>query len=95
MLGVPDYQVEESGPDHQKSFRATVRVGGQVLGSGQGRTKKAAEQQAAEVAWRAITAESDGLAPEDGRENGRKNGNLRDPDGGPEGGPENGRGPER
>ena len=78
MLGVPDYQVEESGPDHQKSFRATVRVGGQVLGAGQGRTKKAAEQQAAEVAWRAITAESEGLAPENGRENGRENGNLRD-----------------
>jgi len=65
MLGVPDYQVEESGPDHQKSFRATVRVGGKVLGSGMGRTKKAAEQQAAEVAWRAITADSagDDLAP--------------------------------
>jgi ribonuclease-3 len=78
MLGVPDYQVEESGPDHQKSFRATVRVGGQVLGAGQGRTKKAAEQQAAEVAWRAITAESEGLVPENGRENGRENGNLRD-----------------
>ena len=60
MLGVPDYQVEESGPDHQKSFRATVRVGGQVLGAGQGRTKKAAEQQAAEAAWRAITAEAAG-----------------------------------
>jgi len=64
-MGVPDYQVEESGPDHQKSFRATVRVGGRVLGSGVGRTKKAAEQQAAEVAWRAITADSarDDLAP--------------------------------
>ena len=64
-MGVPDFQVEESGPDHQKSFRATVRVGGRVLGSGMGRTKKAAEQQAAEVAWRAITADSarDDLAP--------------------------------
>jgi ribonuclease-3 len=49
--GVPEYQVEESGPDHQKSFRAVVRVGGQILGSGEGRTKKAAEQQAAEAAW--------------------------------------------
>jgi len=49
-----------------------------VLGAGQGRTKKAAEQQAAEVAWRAITAEPEGLAPESGRENGRENGNLRD-----------------
>ena len=58
MLGVPDYQVEESGPDHQKSFRAAVRVGGRVLGSGQGRTKKEAEQHAAEAAWTAINAES-------------------------------------
>ncbi len=57
-LGVPEYQVEESGPDHAKSFRAAVRVGGRTLGSGTGRTKKAAEQQAAEAAWRAITAES-------------------------------------
>jgi ribonuclease-3 len=31
-----------------------------MLGSGEGRTKKAAEQQAAEAAWRAITAESNG-----------------------------------
>ncbi len=67
MLGVPDYQVEESGPDHQKSFRAVVRVGGQVLGSGQGRTKKAAEQQAAEAAWRVITAETDAAASSGGR----------------------------
>ena len=77
-LGGPEYLVDESGPDHQKSFRATVRVGGQVLGSGQGRTKKAAEQQAAEVAWRAITAQSESLATE--------NGDLRAVDGGPDGG---------
>jgi hypothetical protein len=36
------------------------------------------------VAWRAITAESEGLAPENGRENGRENGNLRDDKGQPE-----------
>jgi len=58
LLGVPDYQVEESGPDHAKSFHAVVRVGGRVLGSGEGRSKKQAEQQAAEAAWRALTAES-------------------------------------
>jgi ribonuclease III len=57
-LGVPEYQVEESGPDHQKNFRAVVRVRGQTLGSGEGRSKKAAEQQAAEAAWMAISAES-------------------------------------
>ena len=54
-LGVPEYQVQESGPDHQKSFRAWVRVGGEIMGSGEGRTKKAAEQQAAEAAWNMIS----------------------------------------
>jgi ribonuclease-3 len=52
---VPEYNVEESGPDHQKSFRATVRVGGRVYGAGEGRSKKEAEQQAAEAAWTAIS----------------------------------------
>ena len=56
LLGVPEYQVAESGPDHQKSFRAVVKVGGDVLGAGEGRSKKAAEQQAAEAAWMAISA---------------------------------------
>ena len=57
---MPEYHVDESGPDHQKSFRALVRVGGRVYGSGQGRSKKEAEQQAAEAAWNAI---SDGGPP--------------------------------
>jgi ribonuclease III len=54
-LGVPEYHVEESGPDHQKFFRASVRVGGRAYGSGSGRSKKEAEQQAAEAAWKAIS----------------------------------------
>ncbi len=57
-LGVPEYVVKDSGPDHQKLFRAVVRVGSRELGSGEGRSKKAAEQLAAEAAWRAITAEA-------------------------------------
>jgi ribonuclease III len=55
-LGVPEYHVEESGPDHQKFFRASVRVGGRTYGSGSGRSKKEAEQQAAEAAWKAISS---------------------------------------
>jgi ribonuclease III len=58
-LGVPEYRVDDSGPDHQKLFRAMVIVGGRELGSGQGRSKKAAEQQAAETAWRALTGEAE------------------------------------
>ena len=37
----------EKGPDHNKTFSVDVLIGGKVLGSGDGRTKKAAEQQAA------------------------------------------------
>ncbi|HEY8043237.1 MAG TPA: ribonuclease III [Streptosporangiaceae bacterium] len=59
FLGVPEYHVEESGPDHQKFFRASVRVGGRTYGSGSGRSKKEAEQQAAEAAWKAISNGTD------------------------------------
>jgi ribonuclease III len=58
-LGVPEYVVKDSGPDHQKLFRAVVRVGSRELGSGEGRSKKAAEQLAAEAAWRSISAEAE------------------------------------
>ena len=55
-LGVPEYLIDESGPDHQKTFTARVRVGDEVYGSGSGRSKKEAEQQAAETAYEAIKA---------------------------------------
>jgi ribonuclease-3 len=54
-LGVPEYHVTEDGPDHQKSFRAEVRVGSELLGSGSGTSKKEAEQMAADVAWTELT----------------------------------------
>ncbi|MBE6913669.1 MAG: ribonuclease III [Ruminococcaceae bacterium] len=40
----------ESGPDHMKRFEAAVAMDGRVLGSGEGRTKKEAEQMAAKAA---------------------------------------------
>jgi ribonuclease III len=55
-LGVPEYVITESGPDHEKTFTAAARVGGVTYGTGTGRSKKEAEQQAAETAWRAIRA---------------------------------------
>ena len=39
--------VEESGPEHNKLFRVSVYMEEELLGTGEGRTKKAAEQQAA------------------------------------------------
>ena len=74
MLGVPEYHVDESGPDHQKSFRAYVKIGGRTYGEGEGRSKKEAEQQAAEAAWNAITegvAAAAGQAAADGAAEGR------------------------
>lgn len=52
---VPIYEVAESGPDHEKRFVATVHVGGHFTGSGEGRSKKQAEQAAAHAAWIALT----------------------------------------
>jgi ribonuclease-3 len=56
-LGVPEYQVADTGPDHRKEFTATVLVAGRALGEGYGTTKKEGEQKAAEAAWRALSAE--------------------------------------
>jgi len=53
-LGVPEYEIWDEGPDHQKFFTAVVRVGGQDRGSGTGRSKKEAEQEAAAAAWHAL-----------------------------------------
>lgn len=58
-LGVPEYLVTETGPDHEKTFTAAARVGGVSYGTGTGRSKKEAEQQAAESAWRGIRAKAD------------------------------------
>lgn len=44
----PDYVlVNESGPEHDKSFSYEVRIAGRVYGTGNGRSKKAAEANAA------------------------------------------------
>ncbi len=39
--------IQESGPDHNKSFTAQVKLNGKVLATGEGKSKKSAEMQAA------------------------------------------------
>jgi ribonuclease III len=51
---LPQYVVEDEGPDHEKLFRADVHVDGRVVGRGQGRSKKRAEQLAAREAFKAL-----------------------------------------
>ncbi|HET6685363.1 MAG TPA: ribonuclease III [Jiangellaceae bacterium] len=60
MLGVPEYHVSETGPDHEKLFTAAAIVAGRVQGVGQGRSKKEAEAQAAQAAWSALRSDRPG-----------------------------------
>jgi ribonuclease-3 len=64
-LGVPEYVIEESGPDHQKSFRARVRVGEELYGDGRGPSKKDAEQEAAATAYTELSARRDASSVEE------------------------------
>ena len=66
-MGAPEYSVTEDGPEHAKWFEAQVAVGGDVLGTGSGRTKKVAEQEAAALAWTAIRDAHEGpvVGPEE------------------------------
>ena len=43
--------VETAGPDHSKQFTVEILVEGEVVGNGTGKSKKAAENQAARAAW--------------------------------------------
>lgn len=54
---LPEYTVvEERGPDHAKTFCVEVKLEGDPIAVGDGKTKKAAEQMAAERALKALTA---------------------------------------
>ncbi|HLL67123.1 MAG TPA: ribonuclease III [Micromonosporaceae bacterium] len=54
-LGVPEYRIDEAGPDHAKTFTAWVIVAEERYGGAEGRSKKEAEQRAAEAAWRTLS----------------------------------------
>jgi ribonuclease-3 len=44
----------EEGPPHQRTFTVAALVGGEALGTGRGRSKKQAEQEAARIAVEAL-----------------------------------------
>jgi len=52
---MPEYRLEERGPDHEKEFTATVFLNGEPLGVGVGKSKKEAEQRAAREAFDHVT----------------------------------------
>ena len=55
---LPRYQLRHEGPDHSKQFFASVLLRGEVYGTGEGRSKKAAEQAAAREAWSRLQHEA-------------------------------------
>ncbi len=54
-LGLPWYFISETGPDHDKRFEAVAVVGDARFEPGHGRSKKQAEQRAAEAAFRQLS----------------------------------------
>ena len=50
-----EYQITESGPDHDKNFVAVATVGGQSIAEGLGKSKREAEQSAARIAYEVLT----------------------------------------
>ena len=54
--GTPRYVVVGSGPDHDRVYMAEVFLGGICRGTGEGRSKKDAEQEAARAAWEGLTS---------------------------------------
>jgi len=55
-LGAPEYVVEESGPDHDKSFTAVAVVAGERFEMGHGKSKREAEQAAAKLAYEVLNS---------------------------------------
>lgn len=57
-LGLPAYDIDITGPDHDRHFTAWAIVGDRRFGPGQGSSKKRAEQGAAQITFAALFPES-------------------------------------
>ncbi len=51
------FLVNETGPDHNKTFQVAARIGERVFGAAWGRSKKEAEQEAARLALKELDSE--------------------------------------
>lgn len=57
-LGLPAYEVEIDGPDHDRHFTAWAVVDGRRFGPGNGSSKKRAEQVAARLAYLEVSGDA-------------------------------------
>ena len=61
-LGSPVYRIADEGPDHDKTFFATVVLGGDDIAVGSGSSKKSAEMAAALDAWTRLSGRAERTA---------------------------------
>jgi ribonuclease-3 len=66
LRSLPEYRLSERGPDHQKEFTAIVFLVGEPWGTGTGRSKKEAEQQAAREAYVRLSQDAVEAGPKGG-----------------------------
>jgi len=71
---LPVYTVSDTGPDHAKHFRATVSIAGVERGQGEGRSKKQAEQAAAQLASQTLECSTSGRQETPGRQESQNGG---------------------
>lgn len=64
-LEPPQYLVTGAGPDHARVFTARVLIGDDLMGDGSGRSKKAAQQKAAEEALARLETPGDAPSADD------------------------------
>ena len=63
LASLPIYEIAEEGPDHEKRFTAVVVVDERPVGTGEGRSKKEAEQAAAQQAYDALATDLAVVSP--------------------------------
>ncbi len=61
-LARPEFDTARTGPEHEPSFLSDVTVDGELLGTGQGGSKREAERRAAEEALSALDKRAGGSA---------------------------------
>ena len=57
-LSAPEYEITESGPDHDKSFVAAAILSSEKFPAGHGKSKREAEQAAAKIAHELLSIRS-------------------------------------
>ena len=74
----PRYRIaHRKGPDHNRTFWIEVTIGKKTYGPGTGKNKKEAEQQAAEIAYKALIERQKGRQPSRGSSRGSSRSSSR------------------